>query len=124
MPKLVDDSTLEQWRKLDALQVLEKLECYFKRDDSFHPIKAKDTSRYHVNANGREWEFLITGPKFWDTRRGKGGGGALDLTMHLFDLDFKQAVIMLRRALSSPVLPFREDYTPSDQAPVRPCRRR
>lgn len=101
MPKLVDDLTLEQWRTLDVLDVLEKLGCYAKRDVSFVPIKAKNTLRYHVNANGAEWELLVTGPKFWDTRREKGGGGAVDLTMHLFKLDFKNAVQFLRRALAS-----------------------
>ncbi len=101
MPKLVDDLTLEQWRRLDVLHVLEKLGCYAKRDVSFIPIKAKDTLRYHVNANGAECELLVTGPKFWDTRREKGGGGAVDLTMHLFKLDFKNAVQLLRSVLSS-----------------------
>lgn len=101
MPKLVNDLTLEQWRTLDVLDVLEKLGCYAKRDVSFVPIKAKNTLRYHVNANGAEWELLVTGPKFWDTRREKGGGGAVDLTMHLFKLDFKNAVQLLRSVLSS-----------------------
>lgn len=102
MGKLVDDQTLEQWRALDALFVLERLGCYIKRDTSFHPITAKDTARYHVHANGRDWELLITGPKFWDARANKGGGGAVDLAMHLFALDFKRALSMLRVALFSP----------------------
>jgi hypothetical protein len=71
MPKLVDDLTLEQWRRLDVLHVLEKLGCYAKRDVSFIPIKAKDTVRYHVNANGAEWELLVTGPTFLGYAQGK-----------------------------------------------------
>jgi hypothetical protein len=99
MARLVDDRTLEQWRELDALFVLDRLGCYAKRDVSFHPIKARKTARYHVNANGRDWELLITGPKFWDTRADNGGGGAVDLVMHLFSLDFRRALRMLRTAL-------------------------
>lgn len=96
MPKLVDGRTLEHWRSLDALAVLHGLGCYVKRDVTFHPVAAKKTARYHVNAGGREWELLITGSRFWDTRSRTGGGGAIDLAKHLFDLDFKRAVRMLR----------------------------
>lgn len=103
MARLVDDLRLEQWRQLDSLYVLDRLGCYAKRDVSFHPIKASKTARYHVNANGRDWELLITGPKFWDTRADKGGGGAVDLVMHLFNVDFKCALRTLRTAL--PVAP-------------------
>lgn len=106
MPKLVDALTLEQWRTLAVLHVLEKLGCYAKRDVSFHPVRAKDIARYHVNANGAEWELLVTRPKFWDMCGEKGGGGAIDLTMHLFKLDFKNAVQLLRSTLSNPLGTF------------------
>ncbi|WP_035848326.1 hypothetical protein [Cupriavidus neocaledonicus] len=99
MSRLVDDRTLQQWRSLDAAFVLQRLGCYAKRDVSFHPIKVKKTARYHVNANGRDWELLLTGPKFWDARADKGGGGAVDLVMYLFNLDFKHAANMLRSAM-------------------------
>jgi hypothetical protein len=98
-PRLVGDPMLKQWRELDALYVIGRLGCYAKQDPSFIPIKAKRTTRYHVAANGHDWELLITGSKFWDIRAGKGGGGAIDLAMHLFDLDFKRAKRMLRTAL-------------------------
>ncbi len=64
MPKSVDDLLLAQWRLLDALFVIEKLGCYAKRDISFHPLTARTTGRYHVNANGREFELFLSGPKF------------------------------------------------------------
>ncbi|WP_336601527.1 hypothetical protein [Paraburkholderia bengalensis] len=118
MSRLVDDRTLELWRELDALVVLDRLGCYAKRDMSFRPIKASKTARYHVNANGRDWELLLTGPKFWDSRAEKGGGGAIDLAMHLFALDFKRALLMLRSALtaapSEPANGPAVDRTPQD----------
>ncbi|HEV3424611.1 MAG TPA: hypothetical protein VG105_12710 [Paraburkholderia sp.] len=95
--RAVDNLTLERWRALDAILVLEKLGCYAKADDTFEPIRAQGTLRYHVNAEGRNFELLIRGPKFFDTRLKRGGGGALDLVMHLHHLDFKGATALLRR---------------------------
>ncbi|MFL9951703.1 hypothetical protein PQR68_37505 [Paraburkholderia agricolaris] len=93
----MDNLTLGRWHALDAILVLEKLGCYAKVDDTFEPIRAQGTLRYHVNAEGRDFEFLLCGPKFFDTRLKRGGGGALDLVMHLHDLDFKGAADLLRR---------------------------
>jgi hypothetical protein len=52
----------------------------------------------HVGAGGADWEILVDGARFYDTRAGKGGGGAVDLVMHLWRVPFKQAVKMLREA--------------------------
>jgi len=99
--KLVDDETLQRWRELDVFRVLSALDCYFKSDPSFRPVSAKGTERFYVNAAGRDWELLVSGPKFWDSRAQCGGGGAVDLVMHLFELDFKRAVRLLRKSLSA-----------------------
>jgi hypothetical protein len=89
--------TLRRWRALDALYVLEKLGCYAKADRSFEPVSAHDTERYHINADGRDFELLLRGPKFFDTRLKRGGGGAVDLVMHLHNVNFKNATALLRR---------------------------
>ena len=47
----------------------------------------------------RNFELLLTGPKFYDTRQKRGGGGAIDLVMHLYQIDFKKAVDRLRGSL-------------------------
>lgn len=86
---------------MDALHVLEALGGYCKRDISYRPTHARTTVRYHVNVNGRDWEFLLTGAKFWDTRTQSGGGGAVDLVMHVFSSDFTHAVKRLRAVLGS-----------------------
>jgi hypothetical protein len=44
----------------------------------------------------------ITGMKFMNWHQGLGGGGAIDLAMHLNDLDFKTAVAWLQRHFSIP----------------------
>jgi len=39
---------------------------------------------------------LCTGPKFWDVRVERGGGGAIDLVMHLYTIKFKAATTLLK----------------------------
>ncbi|MFT4438211.1 hypothetical protein ACMX25_33230 [Caballeronia sp. 15715] len=99
MVKIVDDLVLAQWQTLDALFVLQKVGCCTKRDIPFHPVTARDTARYHVNAAGSDFELLLNGPKFWDTRANRGGGGAVDLAMHVFKSDFKRALRLLTATL-------------------------
>nr|WP_078207263.1 hypothetical protein [Enterobacter roggenkampii]QBQ68279.1 hypothetical protein [Klebsiella pneumoniae]QBQ68637.1 hypothetical protein [Klebsiella pneumoniae] len=53
--------------------------------------KDKATVRLNVSIGGGGVELLATGPKWYDTRK-EQGGGAIDLTMHLFRLSFVDAV--------------------------------
>src|SRR6266545_4630151 len=94
----VDQSSLVRWQSLDAADVLHTLADHAKRDVTFRPVKDSKTSRWHACVQGYEYELLLTGPKFWDTRSKRGGGGAVDLVMHLARVDFKQAVELLRTA--------------------------
>ena len=91
---------LDRLRNMDAEIVLLRLADHAKVDASFVPIKSEHTSRWHVRAGNREFELLVNGPKYFDTRQKRGGGGAIDLTMHLFQVDFKRAVEQLRNALA------------------------
>lgn len=95
MPR-VDPSELSRWRSKDAAATLSVLADYSKLDSTFEPIKNPSTTRWHANVRGCDFELLLTGPKFFDTRAEKGGGGAIDLAMHLFRADFKAATGILR----------------------------
>ena len=53
----------------------------------------------NVAIGGGMVELLVTGPKWYDTRAEKGGGGAIDLAMHLLRLDFVSAVKRLQAAI-------------------------
>lgn len=99
MRKAVNNLRLENWRRLEAAYVLERLGCYCKVDNSFKPNQSLGSGRFHVNAEGRDFELLLTGPRFYDTRAQVGGGGAVDLVMHLYCLDFKLAVRKLLTVL-------------------------
>lgn len=83
---------------MPACDVLQALAQYAKPDPTFVPIKDRRTSRWHVSARQREYELLLTGPKFFDTRASKGGGGAVDLAMYILRANFADAVKAIRAA--------------------------
>jgi len=89
---------LEKLRNLAAAQVVCACATHAKRDVTFEPTTATETERWHVNAAGREFELLLRGPKFYDKRAKRGGGGAIDLVMHLYSLSFSEAVALLKKA--------------------------
>ncbi len=92
----IDRDVLLHWQQLDAAVVLAAIADYAKEDKTFGPTKARTTSRWHASLNGNEFELLLTGQKFWDVRAKTGGGGAVDLVMHLAGLDFTLAIRRLR----------------------------
>ena len=101
MRRAFDEAELEGWRKMDSSITLRALADHAKPDPTFDPIKNPGTTRWHCRVDGREYELLLTGPKFFDTRAEKGGGGAVDLAMHLLRSDFKLAAHILRSVLKA-----------------------
>ncbi|EBC1886535.1 hypothetical protein BU332_22745 [Salmonella enterica] len=93
---------LERLRAMTPQEAMTLLGVYWKRDPDFRPTKDPRTVRLYVSLDGGVIELLATGPKWYDTRRERGGGGAIDLTMHLFRLDFVTAVKRLQAALHEP----------------------
>lgn len=94
----------------------------------------KDPKRNWKLADSR---ITVTGDKFFDHNAEKGGGGALDLTLHLMGRDFKQASAADFRAATkwlgavnqamanaservaqNPVRPFDESASKPQQPPV------
>lgn len=63
-----------------------------KQDGTFIPVKDSLTRRWHVRTARGEFEILTTGIKWYDTRAQCGGGGAIDLAIHLLGLSFVDAV--------------------------------
>ena len=96
MPR-VDTDEIKRWRNLDATNVIVALAQHAKRDPTFIPIKDQSTTRWHVRVCDREFELLLTGPKYYDVRAEVGGGGAIDIAIHLCRIDFKAATGLLRR---------------------------
>ena len=94
---MVDKASLERWRSLDSVLVLQAIADHAKPDLTYSPIKTQRSSRWHANVNGQDFELLLTGAKFWNTRQAVGGGGAIDLVIHLTGANFKDAVRLLNR---------------------------
>lgn len=94
----VDNQILDRWQKLDASNVLLAVADYAKEDASFVPVKNAATTRWHARVRQTEFELLLTGPKFWDARANRGGGGAVDLVMHLHGCHFKPATALLKES--------------------------
>ena len=98
--KSFDDETLKWVREMPLSLVLDRLrdagKLFWRRDVDFKPEKDSRTVRLYVSSpEGQAWELLVTGPKWYDTRAEKGGGGGIDLVMHLLSLDFVQSVKLL-----------------------------
>jgi hypothetical protein len=56
----------------------------------------RDRAKWHTE----QGPLSVTGPKFSNWQRGTGGGGAIDLVMHLAQLDFASAVAWLEQQLA------------------------
>jgi len=76
-------------------EALTRLTIYHKADPTYCPVKDPRSRRWHVRTACGEFEILTTGAKWWDTRAGKGGGGAIDLAMHVRQASFVEAVKLL-----------------------------
>lgn len=90
-------SELRRLRQIPAAFVLAALATYAKRDSTFLPTKSLGTERWHASVGSAQFELLLHGPKFYDTRAKVGGGVAIDLAIHLHHLSFFDAVELLRK---------------------------
>ncbi len=95
--KLFDEAFLERLRGVPVLDALSGLGLYWKLDPSFQPVKSANTKRLYVSVGLSVVEVLLTDEKWFDPRLNIGGGGCIDLTMHLLELDFVHAVKALSK---------------------------
>jgi hypothetical protein len=80
-------------------EALTAIALIVKPDVTFIPAKDPRTCRWHVHTERGDYEILTTGAKWYDTRARIGGGGAIDLTMHVLCLPFIDAVKRLSTAV-------------------------
>jgi hypothetical protein len=93
--KRFDPVTLARLRSLSAEATLRLLALDLKGDRDYVPVKNSGSRRWRVHTTRGDFEILTTGSKWYDTRAGTGGGGAIDLAMHVLDIAFVQAVRQL-----------------------------
>jgi len=60
----------------------------------------RDRRKWHTE----QGPLSVSGPKFMNWQRGQGGGGAIDLVMHLAGVDFREAVAWLQQHLPAGLL--------------------
>lgn len=89
---------LTQLRQMPAGDALPLVAIDVKADPTYLPIKTGRSRRWHVRSAHVQFEILTTGPKWYDTRARRGGGGAIDLAMHILGLSFVDAVKHLTTA--------------------------
>lgn len=96
MRRRFNQATLASLREMPSEDALALLAIYYKADSTYFPVKDARSRRWHVTTANGDFELLTTGPtKWYDTRAKKGGGGAIDLAMHLRKLSFVEAVELL-----------------------------
>lgn len=81
------------------------------------PAVLRETGAQRDRSDKAKWhtpkgDISITGVKFMNWQQSRGGGGAIDLAMHLNDLDFKRAVAWLQHHFSIP-----PDFEPPQAPP-------
>jgi hypothetical protein len=89
---------LTRLREMPSGDVLPLVAIDVKADPTYLPIKAGRSRRWHVLSIRGEFEILTTGPKWYDMRARRGGGGAIDLAMHVLGVSFVDAVRHLTAA--------------------------
>jgi hypothetical protein len=74
----------------------------------------RDRRKWHTE----QGPLSVSGPKFMNWHAGQGGGGAIDLVMHLAGLDFRAAVTWLQQHLAAGTPASGEPIT---HAPLKAC---
>jgi hypothetical protein len=95
MRKSFGAATLARLRATPSDEALEWLAIHRKADPTYKPIKDPGSHRWHILTACGEFEIVTTGVKWYDSRAKKGGGGAIDLAMHVLQVPFVEAVKIL-----------------------------
>jgi len=86
---------LTRLREMPSEAAVALFAIHCKAHPTYQPIKDPRSRRWHLRTDGGEFELLTTGTKWYDPRAGKGGGGAIDLAMHVMNVSFVDAVKLL-----------------------------
>ena len=100
MARSFSSRLLEQVRAVPLGPALQSLGYHVAIDRDFTPAKDARSERWIISGTGGvSSELVVTGIKWFDVRCARGGGGVVDLVMHLESLSFVAAVKRLQGAL-------------------------
>lgn len=97
MAKRFPESLVERVRTIPLQRALEGLGFFVSRDGAFQPRKNARTEAVFVTDSAGVHELILTGEKWFDKLENVGGGGAIDLVMHLKGVSFSKAVRLLAK---------------------------
>lgn len=100
-----DDELITRFRVMTVEKAALLLGLYCKKDLHYESTTHKNSTCYHISKDGEVFEVIVTQLKWFSTRRGIGGGGAIDLTMHLYGEPFKAALDRLIKCQGRADLP-------------------
>ena len=92
MAKKFSEKQLQALSSIPITDVLDALGLYWKADLAYKPRGCKEGKRIFISLDEKVYELQITGLKWFDMQTKKGGGGAIDLIMYIFDVKFVDAV--------------------------------
>jgi len=87
-----DDELITRFRVMTVEKAAQVLGLYCKKDAHYESTTHRNSKCYHISKDGEVFEIIVTQLKWFSTRRGVGGGGAIDLTMHIYGEPFKAAL--------------------------------
>ncbi|MGO4395885.1 hypothetical protein AB4Z46_31475 [Variovorax sp. M-6] len=90
------EELLRELRGWSLRRGLEAIGLHFKVDATFTPLTSDQ--RIHVTrGSGQVLELVVTNIRWFDVKAGKGGGGVIDLAMHVMECDFVAAIRTLTK---------------------------
>lgn len=92
----IKDDDIARLRSMSADDTFKLLDLYTKTDREYQPQKNAQSKRVNVSVGSSVIELIVTDAKWYDSRAQRGGGGAIDLTMHLYREPFVKAVQRLQ----------------------------
>ena len=97
--KRFDETFLADLRKMEVEEALLLLNIPYKADRTYRPRLDPDSKRLLVSMDYvSPTELLVTRQKWFSSQKKIGGGGAIDLVMFLFKVDFVTAVKKLEKS--------------------------
>lgn len=94
-----DKDLIARFRMMSVEQTALTLGLYCKQDKEYRSTTHKHSSCFHISKDSEVFEIITTELKWYSTHRGCGGGGGIDLAMHLFGECFKAALLRLSAGL-------------------------
>ncbi len=106
---MISNSSFEEIRKKADEEILSLVPCC-------NTLETPKTFRIKLKWHTTQGVISVNDPKFMNWTQGTGGGGAIDLVIHLQGVDFKDAVLWLHNHFSSS---FVQRFSPNKSHPVQ-----